>query len=289
MTQLTIVIPAYNMQDTVETAIGSVLDQDLPVHLIVVDDASDQPLSLANAYTRDDRVEIVRHSENRGAAAARNTGARLASTPWLGFLDADDWFLPGTLAARLAFAMEEQAKSTKQSIFGCGWVTPETGGLLKTVRFPKPAATASDMLRGCWYCPGSCILLERSLFLEHLQDEYMPRLEDFDWGVRLGLSGVNLTVQQVAGAVIAPSGRVSLAAVEAGAKVIRERHQVLLASGSSAAKDMDAYLEFELGAAALREKAFLKGMLHLMKSLAERPRPRVHPTPGWHYQLFERR
>jgi glycosyltransferase involved in cell wall biosynthesis len=288
LTQLTIVIPAYNMHDTIEGAIESVLGQDIPVHVIVVDDASEQPVSLSDAHARDSRIEIIRHSDNRGAAAARNTGARRASTPWLGFLDADDKLLPGTLAARLAFAIEEQAKSGRQSIFGCGWVTPEPDGRLETIRFPKSARTASDMLRGCWYCPGSCILLERSLFLEHLQDEHMPRLEDFDWSIRLGLSGITLTVQLVAGCIIAPSGRVSLAAVEAGVKAIRERHQALIVSHSSMAKDVQAYLEFELGAVALREKAFLKGAVHLLKSIAALPRLRLHPGPGWNYQLFER-
>jgi len=103
-TAIDVVIPCHNAGPFVREAIESVLQQGITdVRIIVIDDGStDDSPTLARSLSP--RVEI--HSQTRaGIAAARNAGIALARADWLAFLDADDVWTPGSLAARLeAFA-----------------------------------------------------------------------------------------------------------------------------------------------------------------------------------------
>jgi glycosyltransferase involved in cell wall biosynthesis len=98
-----IIVPLYNLRRFVGEAIESALAQTLPaddIEVIVVDDGStDGGGEFVKAYAP--RVRYVRQA-NRGLCAARNAGIRVARAPYLGFLDADDRFLPEKLAAQLA-------------------------------------------------------------------------------------------------------------------------------------------------------------------------------------------
>ena len=55
----------------------------------------------------DQRVRVLRHKSNRGAQAARNTGAQAARGRWLTFLDSDDTLLRKSLELRLEVATTE--------------------------------------------------------------------------------------------------------------------------------------------------------------------------------------
>ena len=99
--KLSVVIPAYNEERTLAQVIEAVQSVDLagplgtPLEreLIVVDDGStDGTSTLARAYP----VTVVRHPDNRGLAAARNTGIKQATAEIVTFLDDDcepapDW------------------------------------------------------------------------------------------------------------------------------------------------------------------------------------------------------
>jgi len=97
------IIPTYNRADFVARAIESALDQHVPapgqVEVIVVDDeSSDATPEVAAAFGG--RITYVRQA-NRREGAARNTGARRATGTYFAFLDSDDYWLPGKLAADL--------------------------------------------------------------------------------------------------------------------------------------------------------------------------------------------
>lgn len=95
---VSVIIPTYNRADAVSAAVDSVLSQDpAPHEVIVVDDGStDDTRAILSGYG--DRI-IAIHRANGGAGAARNTGIARASGDWLAFLDSDDLWLPGRLAA----------------------------------------------------------------------------------------------------------------------------------------------------------------------------------------------
>ncbi|MFF7636114.1 glycosyltransferase family 2 protein [Kitasatospora sp. NPDC008050] len=99
---VSVVIAAYNAERTLGPALTSVLAQlPPPAQVVVVDDGStDGTAAVAGAFPG---VELI-GQQNQGPSAARNTGIRAATQPWVAFLDADDLWLPGKLARQLAIA-----------------------------------------------------------------------------------------------------------------------------------------------------------------------------------------
>jgi glycosyltransferase involved in cell wall biosynthesis len=153
-----IVIPCFNQAQFLSGAIDSVLAQSLPPReIIAVDDGSSEDVgAVIRAYPA---VHLIRQ-DNRGLAAARNTGLRAATSEKVIFLDSDDRLLPEAIAAGLdcfacnpgaAFVYgahrivrgEEKARtyfpvSTHRDFIRCNWV-----GMIATVVFDR--AKLSDI------------------------------------------------------------------------------------------------------------------------------------------------
>ena len=98
---VSIIIPAYNSARFLRAAIESALRQTRPaLEVIVVDDGStDETSEILEQFG--DRI-CVQHQENRGPAAARNTGISAARGDFLLFLDSDDVLLPACVELQLA-------------------------------------------------------------------------------------------------------------------------------------------------------------------------------------------
>ena len=117
---LSVVIPTWNRAHVVCESIESALSQRAgQVEVIVVDDGSTDDTADLLARRFGSSIYLLRRSRRRGAGAARNVGARLASGELIAFLDSDDIWLPGKLDAELR-ALE---------------------------RFPEAEAVVSDSLR----------------------------------------------------------------------------------------------------------------------------------------------
>ena len=92
---ITVIIPAFNAQATIERAVKSALYQTYgSVELIVVNDCSSDntPLLLKNLKKEARNFRVISNKFNKGAAAARNQGIDAANGEWITFLDADDYF-----------------------------------------------------------------------------------------------------------------------------------------------------------------------------------------------------
>jgi glycosyltransferase involved in cell wall biosynthesis len=94
---ISVIIPAYNVEQFIETAIVSALQQPEVSEVIVVDDGSTdktlqivKSLQLVNA-----KIKIYHHenSINKGRSATRNLGIQKATGDYISFLDADDYYL----------------------------------------------------------------------------------------------------------------------------------------------------------------------------------------------------
>jgi glycosyltransferase involved in cell wall biosynthesis len=97
---ITVVIPCYNASRYVAAAIGSALGQtSAPTEIVVVDDGS---TDASAAVVRSLSGPIRFHQQtNAGGSAARNAGVKMALGEFFAFLDADDLWPSGSLAARL--------------------------------------------------------------------------------------------------------------------------------------------------------------------------------------------
>lgn len=116
---LSLIITFYDETAFVRTALRSVRNQGLhDLELIVVNDNPDQfDRDAMDSLTAGFDARVVHHTENRGLSAARNTGIAAANGTLIGFLDADDYFTPGGLAAQVSYALETGADITHAACF----------------------------------------------------------------------------------------------------------------------------------------------------------------------------
>lgn len=94
---VSVVIPVYNVEKYLRQCLDSVLKQTLhEIEIICVNDGSpDNSLSILREYeNKDERVKVIDFPENRGVSAARNAGLVASKSPYVAFLDSDDWVKP---------------------------------------------------------------------------------------------------------------------------------------------------------------------------------------------------
>ena len=92
MSFLSIVMPVFNAERTLQRAIGSILNQSFSdFELLVVDDCStDDSLRVCQSFGNE-RVRLIALERNVGAAAARNAALDAIRGEYVTFVDADDW------------------------------------------------------------------------------------------------------------------------------------------------------------------------------------------------------
>jgi len=99
---VSVVIPVYNAEKYLDTCIQSVMNQTWPnTEIILIDDGStDNSLKVAQKYQENANVKIIAQ-KNKGAAAARNAGLKLAKGDYIQFLDADDLLSPDKIEGQI--------------------------------------------------------------------------------------------------------------------------------------------------------------------------------------------
>ena len=101
--RVSVVMAAYNREDSVRAAADSVLAQTYPdLELIVVDDGSSDGTVAALEAISDPRLTVIAEGENRGVSAARNRGIAEARGAWVAVHDSDDIWRPEKLARQMA-------------------------------------------------------------------------------------------------------------------------------------------------------------------------------------------
>ena len=103
---VTVVVPCYNESRFIADAIESLKAQTFANFVAVIVDDKSTDDSVAKAFAAidgDTRFHVVRHAINSGLSASRNTGLRLAETPYVCFLDGDDFFYVDNLAERIRY------------------------------------------------------------------------------------------------------------------------------------------------------------------------------------------
>jgi glycosyltransferase involved in cell wall biosynthesis len=175
-TTISVVIPAYNAAHFLPRSLASVFAQTLPPNeVIVVDDGStDHTSEVADALG----ARVIRQ-ENRGLAAARNTGIQNASGEWIALLDADDSWLPEKLARQAALIQPEVV------FVYTGTRHFDDHGTRIVQRAIEPTA-ARKMLRYCNpIVPSSALLRRLAVLAAGGFREGVPSCEDWGMWVRL--------------------------------------------------------------------------------------------------------
>lgn len=97
---VSIVVPIYNMESSIDKTIDSLLSQDYENYeVILVDDGStDRSYELCKIREKADKRIRTIHTSNQGSGPARNQGIENAKGKWIYFPDADDLLVPNALS-----------------------------------------------------------------------------------------------------------------------------------------------------------------------------------------------
>lgn len=119
--RITVVIPVWGTHAVYASdAVRTVLqDEDVPVRVLLVDNASDEPIVAPPGS------EVLRLPERVPVGRARNAGLHEVRTPYVMFWDVDDLMRPGTLA-RLAGVLDADPRTVAVTAQSRTW-TPEGG------------------------------------------------------------------------------------------------------------------------------------------------------------------
>ncbi len=101
--KVSVIIPCFNGERFIRDAINNVLEQThQEFEIIVVDDgSSDGSKRVIDNFRSEPRLRYVEHGENRGIAAARNTGIGMSRGDLIAFLDQDDLWRPQKLERQM--------------------------------------------------------------------------------------------------------------------------------------------------------------------------------------------
>jgi glycosyltransferase involved in cell wall biosynthesis len=179
------VIPTYRRAEMVSRAVQTVLTQDYPhIEVIVVDDnlePAEQRRVREVLAPYGARVTVVPNERTKGACGARNTGILRARGELIAFLDDDDLWLPGKLAAQVELLERGEFVAAL-----CHYIDIDTAfGHARHCRPSRPVLTREQALGG--ECPTSTSLavVRREVMIEAgLFDEDLPSFQDFDMWLR---------------------------------------------------------------------------------------------------------
>lgn len=177
---VSVIIPAYNREKTIERAVMSVLNQTYKdLELIVVDDCSKDNTVEVLKSIKDDRFKIIELEKNSGACVARNVGIENAQGDYIAFQDSDDEWLLNKLEKQmdvfekekvdLVFCSFKKIDTDSQSVYPI-----LTEGIVERKVLLEDSRISTQTLIGKKEC------FENVKF-----DPEMPRLQDYDITIRL--------------------------------------------------------------------------------------------------------
>lgn len=120
MPLVSIVVPAFNAEHTIDVALTSLLAQSWPsIEIIVVDDASTDGTArhVENKARLEPKLTLIRHEKNGGAYRARNTGVQAARGAFVTVHDSDDWSHPQKIERQVLALMRHATVMATQSFW----------------------------------------------------------------------------------------------------------------------------------------------------------------------------
>lgn len=137
--KVSIIMSAYNAQNTIKQAINSVLSQSYDnLELIIVNDSStDDTDSIVCKYD-DERIKYIKHDINKGAGLARRSGINAATGDYITFLDSDDYYAKDCIKT-----LVEATDNGGIDIISPGFITVSDG--VQYRKTPEPVTTTTDL------------------------------------------------------------------------------------------------------------------------------------------------
>lgn len=199
MPPITVVVPAYNLQDYLADCVRSIQDQTYSgeIAILILDDGStDGTLAVAKSLGQSDTRIDVHTQANRGRAKTRDRLIRMAETDVVAWIDADDIAAPDWLTSQVASLL---ADPTVVAVGGQGYAMTASGLAIGPIRHPLAHREIEQR-----HVEGhanaffqSCVTVRRKAVLDAggYRDQY-PAAEDYDLWLRLSEIGKLQNVSQ---------------------------------------------------------------------------------------------
>lgn len=210
---VSVIIPAYQAEQTLGAAITSALTQTYPhTEIVICDDGStDATAAIAAAYGA--RVRLLRQG-NAGVAAARNNALSAATGQLCALLDADDFWFPQYLSSAVAMWQEQgggrsMVTATAYFLTDDG-IAPQRRVITEAVPVERQRARALE----------SPIVTGFAVFPKAMYDELggfdttLRTAEDYDFWLRAILAGWKVLYQMVPQAIYRRAGGTLSTALE---------------------------------------------------------------------------
>ena len=181
--EITVVVPVYNREKTIERAVDSILAQSFPPEeIIVVDDSStDKTGDILGNYGNE--ITCIQLEKNSGPSRARNEGIKRAHTDWIAFMDSDDCWKKEKLKNQVEFLRRYPFNQIMQS----EEIWMRNGVRVNPRKYhKKPEGWIwKPSLERCLVSP-SAVLIRKSLLQYYGNfDESLPVCEDYDLWLKI--------------------------------------------------------------------------------------------------------
>ena len=187
---VSVIIPTHNRADFLKSSIASVLSQTYgDFEIIVVDDNSSDHTHEVIKGIKDNRIKYIRHRENRGPSAARNTAIASATGEYIAFLDDDDEWIPEKLQKQVGLL--DKSKSNICAIYSNRMVVDKLSNQIIS-KSPQAKKLKGNLLYqlsvGSPIHTSTVIIKKKCIEKIGLFDESMSYMEDRDFWIRLSLN-----------------------------------------------------------------------------------------------------
>jgi radical SAM protein with 4Fe4S-binding SPASM domain len=185
---VSVIIPTYNRPDMVKDTIRSILSQTFQdFEIVVVNDCGQEIEPIITELNKDvNKILYVRHSKNRGLAAARNTGIMAARGKYIAYLDDDDIYYPDHFETLVGFLKNSTYKIAYTDAHRA--VMKKKDGKYQVVYRDLPYSFDFDYDRILWdnFVPVLCFMHEKACLDDvGMFDEDLHTLEDWDLWIRM--------------------------------------------------------------------------------------------------------
>jgi len=184
---VSVIIPTYNRAHLVGRAIQSVLNQTYKdFELIIVDDGSTDNTKEAvkEFQKKDKRIRYIRHKENKGGSATRNTGIRVANGEYIAFLDSDDEWLSEKLERQIGF-FEQSTDNIGIVYCGYQYISDRTEKIISEKPPYKKVFNEIDLVN-MYKVKTSTILIKKPIVSKIIGfDPLLESFQDWDFSLRV--------------------------------------------------------------------------------------------------------
>lgn len=180
---ISVVMPVRNQRRFIAQAVRSVFSQSIPhaaVELVVIDGKSDDGTLEWLKAQEDPRLRVF-SAPDTGPAQAVNRGlARIRGT-LVGWLNADDYYMPGAVARAVKYF---EQNPNHLAVYGEGLHVDANGDTLSVYPTRPPHTRREAFADGCFICQPTVFFRRTFAVLNGPLDETLQAAFDFDWWLR---------------------------------------------------------------------------------------------------------